>query len=72
MRIGDTLRLSELQVPDGVTLLDDPETTVLASVTMQTRAEELEPVEGEAPEGAEPGAAEPEAAAEGDEPASEE
>ena len=72
MRIGDTLRLSELEVPDNVTLLDDPETTVLASVTMQTRTEELEPVEGEAPEGAEPGAAEAEAAAEGDEPASEE
>jgi large subunit ribosomal protein L25 len=69
--IGDTVRLSELPVPDGVTLLDDAE-TVLASVAMQTRSDELEPADGEAPEGAEPGAPEPEAAADGDEPASEE
>src|SRR4029077_5601931 len=33
MHIGDTLRLTELRVPDGVTLLDDPEETVLATVT---------------------------------------
>jgi len=61
MHIGDTLRLSELQVPDGVTLLDDPEETVLATVTMPTRVEEPEAAEegeeaeaaaeGEAPEG---------------------
>lgn len=56
MQIGDTLRLSALIVPPGVTLLDDPETTVLASVA-QSRAEE-EPVEvvAEGEEGAEPGA----------------
>jgi hypothetical protein len=56
MEIGDTLRLSALTVPDGVTLLDDLETTVLASVA-QSRAEE-EPVEvaAEGEEGAEPGA----------------
>jgi large subunit ribosomal protein L25 len=58
MRIGDTLRLSSLTPPAGVTLLDDLEETVLASVAQPTRAEE--PVaEGE--EGAE-GAAEGEAA----------
>jgi large subunit ribosomal protein L25 len=62
--IGESARLSEVKLPDGVTLLDDPETTVLATVTLP-RAEEPEPVaEGEegaeAPEGAE------EAAAEGD------
>jgi large subunit ribosomal protein L25 len=50
MHIGDTLRLSELEVPEGVTLLDDPEETVLATVTLPTRVEEPEEVleEGEA------------------------
>jgi large subunit ribosomal protein L25 len=68
MRIGDTLRLSALQVPAGVTLLDDPEETVLATVT-QPRVEEPEPVEeAEAAEGAEGAEGEPaaEAAAGGD------
>jgi large subunit ribosomal protein L25 len=67
MHIGDTLRLAELAVPDGITLLDDLETTVLATVTMPTRVEEpeVEPVEGE--EGAEGEA--PEGAAEGEAPA---
>ena len=51
MHIGDTLRLSSLTPPDGVTLLDDLEETVLATVTQPTRVEEPEPVEGE--EGAE-------------------
>ena len=66
MHIGDSLRLAELQVPDGITLLDDAE-TVLATVTVPTRVEEPEPeiVEGE--EGAE--GAEPEAGAEGAEAA---
>jgi large subunit ribosomal protein L25 len=47
MHIGDTMRLTELQVPAGVTLLDDPEETVLATVTLPTREEEPEVVEGE-------------------------
>jgi large subunit ribosomal protein L25 len=75
MGVGDTLRLAELQVPGGVTVLDDPDAVVLATVTLPTRVEEpeLEPVEGEeAPEGAEPEGAEAEAAAEGEEPADEE
>ena len=29
--IGDSLRLAELEVPDGVKLLDDPDETVIAS-----------------------------------------
>jgi large subunit ribosomal protein L25 len=68
LQIGDSLRLSALQVPEGVTLLDDLEETVLATVTAPMREEEPEPVEGEeavegeGPEG-EAGAAE--AAAEG-------
>src|SRR5436305_9995799 len=74
LRIGDSLRLSALVVPEGVKLLDDLEGTVLATVTQPIREEELEPaaeegvegeeaeaVEGEAPEGE----AEPAAGAEG-------
>src|ERR671934_3028000 len=49
MAIGDTLRLADLRQPDGVKFLDDPEETVLATVTMPTRIVEPEPeeVEGE-------------------------
>jgi large subunit ribosomal protein L25 len=50
LQMGDTLRLDALQMPQGVTLLDDPE-TVVATVTAPMREEEPEPVEGE--EGAE-------------------
>ncbi|HEV2711610.1 MAG TPA: 50S ribosomal protein L25 [Gaiellaceae bacterium] len=76
MEMGDTLRLADVAVPDGVTFLDDPEETVLATVTVPTRVEEPEEVveeeelaegelpEGEeAPEGAAEGEAEPEAGA---------
>ena len=68
MHIGDSLRLAELRVPDTITVLDDLESTVLATVTMPTRVEEpeVEAVEGEeVPEGEEA----PEGAAEGEEPA---
>jgi large subunit ribosomal protein L25 len=59
MAIGDTLRLADLPPRDGVTYLDDPEETVLASVGLPTRVEEPEPeveegeelAEGEVPEG---------------------
>ena len=75
MHIGDTLRLADIAKQDGVTFLDDPEETVLATVTMPTRVEEPEEAveeeeleegaelaEGEeAPEGAAEGAAEPDA-----------
>ena len=59
MAIGDTLRLVDLPVQEGVKFLDDPEETVLATVTMPTRIVEPEPEEGEEleegelPEGAE-------------------
>jgi large subunit ribosomal protein L25 len=54
MGLGDTLRLSALVPPEGVKLLDDPEGTVLANVTLPTREEEPEPeAEGEEAEGAE-------------------
>jgi large subunit ribosomal protein L25 len=66
MHIGDTLRLDAVRTPEGVRVLDDPE-TVLATVTQPTRVEEPEeePAEGEeeAAEG-EPTGEAPESAAE--------
>jgi large subunit ribosomal protein L25 len=61
LHIGDTLRLESLQLPGGVTLLDDPE-TVIANVGQPARVEEPEevPAEGEAEA--------PAAAAEGEQP----
>jgi len=72
MHIGDTLRLADLPTIEGVTYLDDPDETVLATLTQPTRAElpedlveeeeEGELAEGEeAPEGAAEAPAEPEA-----------
>jgi large subunit ribosomal protein L25 len=46
MEIGDSLRLTDLSTPEGVTLLDDPD-TVLATVTVPTKVEEPEPEEAE-------------------------
>ena len=81
LAIGDTLRVADLSAPEGVTLLDDPEETVLATMTMPTRfvepeivteeEEEVELAEGEVPpeempEGAAEGEAEPEADAAGE------
>jgi len=82
MAIGDTLRLVDLAATEGVTYLDDPEETVLATVTAPTvivepEVEEEELEEGELPEGEVPeGEEAPEgegeaAAAEGEEPAAE-
>ena len=63
LQIGESLRLSALEPPAGVTLLDDLEETVLATVTAPIREEEPEEeaVEGEAAEGpeGEAGAEEP-------------
>jgi len=59
MTIGDTLRIGDVVVPSGATLLDEPE-TVIATVTAPTRVvepeeglegEEAEAVEGEAAQG---------------------
>jgi large subunit ribosomal protein L25 len=69
MAIGDSLRLVDLPPMEGVTYLDDPEETVLASVGLPTRVEEPEEVlaEGEElPEGEVPPEEQPEGAAEGD------
>jgi large subunit ribosomal protein L25 len=46
MAMGDTLRLADITIPEGVTLLDDLE-TVAATVTAPSREEEPEAVEGE-------------------------
>jgi large subunit ribosomal protein L25 len=68
MAIGDTLRLADLPAREGVKYLDDPEETVLATVTLPTRVEEpeveVEEVpEGEVPEGEVPPEERPEGAA---------
>jgi large subunit ribosomal protein L25 len=69
MAIGDTLRLADLPEREGVKYLDNPEETVLATVTLPTRVEEPEPEveegeEGELPEGEVPPEEQPEGAAE--------
>jgi large subunit ribosomal protein L25 len=43
MAMGDTLRLESITAPAGVTFLDDPQETVIATVTAPTR--EIEPEE---------------------------
>ena len=66
LHIGDSAHLAQVALPEGVTLIDDPE-AVFASVTQPTREVEPEPVEGE--EGAEVAEGEAdaaEAAAEGE------
>jgi len=47
LEIGSSLRLVEVDGLEGVTFLDDPESTVLATVTAPIAEEELEPEEGE-------------------------
>lgn len=61
--IGDMFRLSQLKVPSGVTLLDDPDETILASV--QLGRDEVEAEAGEASAEGEAPAAEADADAEG-------
>jgi len=52
MELNDTLRLVDLPAREGLTYLDDPEETVLATVTMPTRVEEPEEALAEGEEGA--------------------
>jgi large subunit ribosomal protein L25 len=70
MEMGDTLRLADVAAQDGVKFLDDPEETVVATVTVPTQIVEPEPEEEELEEGVElaEGEEAPEAA-EGEEPA---
>ena len=66
MHIGDTLRIGDLPPLEGVTYLDDPEETVLATVTQPTRVEEPEEMleEGEEVAGVPEGEQAPEGGAE--------
>jgi large subunit ribosomal protein L25 len=65
LEIGGSLRLVDVPAPDGVTFLDDPEGTALATVTAPISEEELEAPAAEGEEEAEAAAAEA-AEAEGD------
>jgi large subunit ribosomal protein L25 len=47
MEIAATLQLSEIAAPPGVTFLDDPEETVIATIVAPTEVEEPEEVEEE-------------------------
>lgn len=76
MEIGDSLRLVDLPAQEGVTYLDDPEETVLASVQVPAAIVEPEPEEEELEEGEEgveleEGEEPPEGEAEGAEPSAE-
>jgi large subunit ribosomal protein L25 len=66
MHIGDTLRLADLPPIEAVTFLDDPDETVLATVTQPTRVEEPEEIveEGEDVTGVPAGEQAPEGGAE--------
>jgi len=47
MEIAATMHLSEIQPPEGVTFLDDPDETILATVVVPTEVEEPEEIEEE-------------------------
>lgn len=61
MEVGDVLRLEDVGAPEGVTFLDDPYGTVIATVSVPRGLVEAEAEEAEEGEAAEEGA--PEAAA---------
>jgi len=63
LEVGGTLRLEDLPPIEGVTFLDDPHETVLASCTMPRGISDLEEEEAEAAEGEGEAPAEREAAA---------
>ena len=74
LEIAATMHLSEISPPQGVTFLDDPDETILATVVVPTEVEEPEieeetelvGEEGELEEGAEPAEGEEREAAEGE------
>jgi large subunit ribosomal protein L25 len=77
MEIAATLQLSEVPAPRGVTFLDDPEETVIATLVPPTEVEEPEEIEeetalvGEDGEPIEPAEGEGAPEGEGEEPAAE-
>jgi large subunit ribosomal protein L25 len=73
MEIAATMHLSQITPPSGVTFLDDPEETIIATIVVPTEVEEPEEIEEETelvgeevPEGEEAPAEEAEAPAEGE------
>jgi large subunit ribosomal protein L25 len=68
MQIAATMHLSEIDPPEGVTFLDDPEETIIASVVVPTEVEEPEEIEEETELVGEEAEAEAEAAEEGEQP----
>ena len=70
LEIGDSLHVRDLVLPEGATLLSDPELAVVLVATPAVE-EEATPAEGEVPEGEEGAAAEGEAAAASSEDAKE-
>jgi large subunit ribosomal protein L25 len=68
MEIAATMHLSEIDPPEGVTFLDDPEETIIASVVVPTEVEEPEEIEEETELVGEEAEAEAEAAEEGEQP----
>jgi large subunit ribosomal protein L25 len=75
MEIAATMHLSEVPAPQGVTFLDDPEETIIATIVVPTEIEEPEEIEEETelvgeevPEGEEVPAEEGEAPPEGEAP----
>lgn len=64
--VGDSLHVSDIEVPENVTLITDPETTVASVIVMAAEEEEEEEVE-EGEEGEEAAEGEAEEAAEGGE-----
>jgi large subunit ribosomal protein L25 len=69
MEIAATMHLSEITPPEGVTFLDDPEETIIATVVVPTEVEEPEEIEEETELVGEEAEAAEEAAAEEGEPA---
>jgi large subunit ribosomal protein L25 len=69
MEIAATMHLSEVRPPEGVTFLDDPEETIIATVVVPTEVEEPEEIEEEIELVGEEAEAAEEAAAEEGEPA---
>jgi large subunit ribosomal protein L25 len=47
MEIAATMHLSEVSAPEGVTFLDDPEETIIATIVVPTEVEEPEEIEEE-------------------------
>ena len=79
MEIAATMHLSQITPPSGVTFLDDPEETIIATIVVPTEVEEPEEIEEETelvgeevPEGEEAPVEEAEAPAEGEGESSEE